>query len=43
MGIDAIAKGIEHPDQLATLRQLGCPFGQGYLLGRPAPAGEDID
>ena len=41
MGIDAIAKGIEHPDQLAALRQLGCPLGQGYLLGRPAPARVD--
>ena len=39
MGIDAVAKGIEHRGQLNALRRLGCPFGQGYLLGRPiAPA-----
>src|SRR5262249_53176838 len=31
-----VAEGIETPDQLAQLRVLGCGFGQGYLLGRPA-------
>jgi len=35
MGIDAMAKGIEHRGQLNALRRLGCPYGQGYLLGRP--------
>ena len=39
MGIEAIAEGIERRDQLRALQALGCPFGQGYLLGRPAPAG----
>ncbi len=30
-----IAEGIETPAELATLRSLGIPYGQGYLLGRP--------
>jgi len=33
-----IAEGVETEAELATLRRLGVPFAQGYLLGRPAPA-----
>ena len=32
-----IAEGIETADELATLRRLGVPYGQGYFLGRPGP------
>lgn len=32
-----IAEGIETAAELDTLRRLGLPLGQGYLLGRPAP------
>jgi EAL domain-containing protein (putative c-di-GMP-specific phosphodiesterase class I)/CheY-like chemotaxis protein len=32
-----IAEGIENEADLETLRRLGVPLGQGYLLGRPAP------
>jgi len=42
LGMAVVAEGIETPDQLARLRQLGCDFGQGFYLGRPAPA-EDLD
>ena len=31
-----VAEGIETPAELATLRALGVPQGQGYLLARPA-------
>jgi diguanylate cyclase (GGDEF)-like protein len=31
-----IAEGIETEDDLRVLRDLGLPYGQGYLLGRPA-------
>ena len=31
-----VAEGIETPDDLRVLRDLGIPYGQGYLLGRPA-------
>ncbi len=33
-----IAEGVETEAELATLRRLGVPLGQGYLLARPAPA-----
>lgn len=36
-GCDLIAEGIEEPAELEMLRELGVPFGQGYLLGRPEP------
>jgi diguanylate cyclase (GGDEF)-like protein len=36
-GLEVVAEGIEHPDQFALLRELGCGLGQGYLLGRPVP------
>jgi EAL domain-containing protein (putative c-di-GMP-specific phosphodiesterase class I) len=39
LGAAAVAEGIERASQLAVLRDLGCPLGQGYHLGRPAPAG----
>jgi EAL domain-containing protein (putative c-di-GMP-specific phosphodiesterase class I)/DNA-binding response OmpR family regulator len=32
-----VAEGIETEDDLAELRKIGVEFGQGYLLGRPAP------
>jgi diguanylate cyclase (GGDEF)-like protein len=34
---DVIAEGVETIDQLTRLRELGCPYAQGFLLGRPAP------
>ena len=40
LGMDTIAEGVETPLQLLQLRQLGCAVGQGYLFGRPCPAGE---
>jgi diguanylate cyclase (GGDEF)-like protein len=36
-GLQVVAEGIEHPEQFALLRELGCHLGQGYLLGRPVP------
>ena len=32
-----VAEGIETEAELAELRRLGVTYGQGYLLGRPAP------
>ncbi len=40
-GCRLIAEGIETPDQLEALRELGVAFGQGYLLGAPQPAPAD--
>jgi diguanylate cyclase (GGDEF)-like protein len=38
LSLAVIAEGIEDPEQLDLLRDLGCFTGQGYLLARPAPA-----
>lgn len=38
LGLTIVAEGIETPEQLRMLRQLGCGLGQGFLLGRPASA-----
>jgi PAS domain S-box-containing protein len=37
-GCALIAEGVETEGERRTLRRLGVPFGQGYLLGRPASA-----
>ena len=36
MGITIVAEGIERPEQLRLLREMGVDCGQGYLLGRPS-------
>jgi diguanylate cyclase (GGDEF)-like protein/PAS domain S-box-containing protein len=38
LGMITIADGIERADQLAALREMSCPAGQGYYLSRPLPA-----
>lgn len=38
LGLSVTAEGIEQPAQFDLLRHLGCPVGQGFLLGHPAPA-----
>lgn len=38
LGLAVVVEGVERDDQLERVRALGCPYGQGYLLGRPEPA-----
>lgn len=38
-----IAEGIETPSQLAVLQNLGCDYGQGYLIAKPKPREETED
>ncbi|HSK95486.1 MAG TPA: EAL domain-containing protein [Euzebyales bacterium] len=38
LALDVVAEGIETQQQRDRLVELGCEFGQGYLLCEPAPA-----
>ena len=35
MGFEVISEGVEVPEQLDTLRSIGCDFVQGFIWGRP--------
>ncbi len=35
LGIEITAEGIETPEQLAELRDMGCAIGQGFLFAKP--------
>jgi EAL domain-containing protein (putative c-di-GMP-specific phosphodiesterase class I) len=37
LGLRVIAEGIERAEQAERLRELGCRYGQGFLLHRPMP------
>jgi diguanylate cyclase (GGDEF)-like protein/PAS domain S-box-containing protein len=39
-GFEVCAEGVETPEQLAYLRELGCDLAQGFFLARPVPADE---
>ncbi len=40
LGLDVVAEGVEHADDLALLQRLGCDLAQGFHLGRPMPHDE---
>jgi diguanylate cyclase (GGDEF)-like protein/PAS domain S-box-containing protein len=42
LAMEVVAEGIETSEQVADLRELGCPLGQGFLFARPLPP-EEID
>ncbi|MEM9683802.1 MAG: EAL domain-containing protein, partial [Pseudomonadota bacterium] len=35
LGMSIIAEGIEAPEEIDVLRELGCDYGQGFLLSPP--------
>jgi EAL domain-containing protein (putative c-di-GMP-specific phosphodiesterase class I) len=40
LNFTVVAEGVETEEQRDKLEQLGCDCLQGFLLGRPMPAGE---
>ncbi len=40
LNMSITAEGVEDPEQLERLRELGCDEAQGYYFSRPRPAGE---
>jgi diguanylate cyclase (GGDEF)-like protein/PAS domain S-box-containing protein len=40
LGLSTIAEGVEHAEQADRLRELGCPFAQGFHYSPPVPAGQ---
>jgi EAL domain-containing protein (putative c-di-GMP-specific phosphodiesterase class I) len=40
LGLRVVAEGVEDQEAWDTLRGAGCDVAQGYLLCRPAPAGD---
>jgi EAL domain-containing protein (putative c-di-GMP-specific phosphodiesterase class I)/GGDEF domain-containing protein len=40
MGLEALAEGIETPQEQGTLVELGCAFVQGYGVAKPMPLAE---
>ncbi len=43
LGMDALAEGIESPEQLVTVRDMGCGFAQGFLFAKPLPPDEMLE
>jgi EAL domain-containing protein (putative c-di-GMP-specific phosphodiesterase class I) len=42
LGVTVTAEGVESEDQVAMLREFGCPQAQGFLFGQPrAPDATD--
>lgn len=43
LNLVTVAEGVETPEHYDLLRRLGCDRVQGYLLGRPVPAGAVLE
>ncbi|MGE3302454.1 MAG: putative bifunctional diguanylate cyclase/phosphodiesterase [Hyphomonadaceae bacterium] len=37
LGLNVVAEGVEHAEDLAFLKEAGCRQGQGYFFSRPQP------
>lgn len=42
LDLRVIAEGLETQEQVDTVVEMGCRFGQGYLFSRPVPAAEAL-
>ncbi len=43
MGMDTVAEGIEEPEELALLGDMGCEMAQGFLLAKPMAEGKPVE
>jgi diguanylate cyclase (GGDEF)-like protein/PAS domain S-box-containing protein len=43
LGLRAVAEGVQTPEQLVELRDLGCERAQGYLFSRPVSYEDAVD
>jgi len=43
IGASVVAEGVETAEELATLREVGVQFGQGFYLARPRALSDDED
>ena len=42
LGCDMVAEGVEAAQHLVELKELGCQYAQGYLVGKPQSVGEAL-
>lgn len=42
LGMTVVAEGVETPEQVEALQDMGCAFGQGYLFAKPVSLEEAI-
>ena len=40
LGLEVVAEGVEEEACLAFLKDIGCDYAQGYLIGKPMPAAD---
>ena len=40
LGLVVVAEGVEHAEQLDTVREIGCDLAQGFFLSRPQTAAD---
>jgi EAL domain-containing protein (putative c-di-GMP-specific phosphodiesterase class I) len=38
LGVNVVAEGVESPEQLEKLREIGVSIAQGFYYSRPIPA-----
>jgi len=43
LGINVLAEGIETPETMERLVNMGCQYGQGFLISKPLPVAEMLE
>ena len=42
LNLEVISEGVETPDQIETLEEIGCDYIQGYIWGKPMPVDDAV-